>query len=224
MKIYLLFFFAIAMILNSCSISKTIVYEYEIEIKANILPYVPKKFISYKNMLVYFTFNRYDSTIGNVTTGDVNVYTRLDSANCWLLMKGSDICYKISSFTQDFKVVKTDSTKNMMEGAFGEFVFDKDLKDTVVGGIQYSVFDSIAFNKTDSVIFRYFFVKHQINTVYDFLRIRHKNPAIRYAGFTMDDYKNKYFFSNLIIGLKETDAVTHNHCKAIYSRFKQIVK
>jgi hypothetical protein len=223
MKIRVLFCCILICTLHSCRNPRLNAYQYDIEIRANNHPVVPKKFLSYKDVLLYFTFNRHDSSLYNVNTQVINSYTRFDTSEIWIIAKATNICHQINSFTPDFKVIKTDSLKNIMEGSGGRYVFDKELRDSTVNGIQYQIADSVAFNKNDSMIIRYYFVKKQgLNTVYSFLNMGHKNPYIKYAGFTMDDYKNKLFFTNLIVRLKEVDDNTLKLCGVVYKRFLEL--
>ena len=170
-------------------------------------------------------FNRLDSTIFNVKIKSAESYSRFDSVACWIVDGKNNLCYKINSFTADFKITATDSLKNLMEGSASGYQFSQELRDSVIGETPYYVTDSTVYSNTDSMVFRYYFIKNTgLNTVYNFLNVKHKNSVMNYAGFTMDDYKNKYFFTNLIYRLKETDQTTQKLCEAVYLRFIQLVQ
>jgi hypothetical protein len=60
--------------------------------------------------------------------------------------------------------------------------------------------------------------------VYNAIGMRHKDKDMLYAGFILDDYKNKMRFTNLIVNIKEADEKTLLLCEAVYKRFKELVK
>lgn len=225
MKYYLLYFTVTIFCFASCSSLKHKAYEYDIEVRNKKYPSAPQKFISYKNVLFYFTFNRSDSIIKYSADSAIK-YTRFDSLARWIIKKEDNICYKINTFGPAFAIIGKDNLENMMEGGnMSGYIFDKPLHDTIVDGMQYFISDSAAFNNNDSMLIRYFFIKNKrLNTIYSFLNMRHKNPAYRYAGFTMDDYKNNVFFTNLIFRLKEADEQTIKLCEAAYARFQQLTQ
>jgi hypothetical protein len=215
-----------ALLFVSCKSLKEKSFEYEIIIRTNSLPVAPQKFISYKNILFNIEFNRYDSTVYKVNKDSSKVYTRLDTSNRWIIKKENGICYKINTLGGGFNIIDQDSlVKRMQVNLGGSYVFDKVVRDTTIQGMHYFYADSAAFNNRDSMLIKYFFIKStELNTVYSFLNIRHKDPAFKYAGFTMDDYKNKFYFINLLVKLKEADAATLKLCEVVYARFKQLNK
>jgi hypothetical protein len=225
MKRMFFYFFALAS-LPACKNLRHQAFEYEIMIRAKENPYSPTKFVSYRNLLIQASFNRYDSTIENRRIDSIVEYTRFDTSERWIIKKENAVCYKIDTWGPAFKIIDRDSLKNRMEGGMGGgYVFDKELRDTAIDGVQYYYADSTAYNSHDSMDVKYYFVKTpSLNTIYTFLNIGHKNPAYQYAGFTMDDYKYQYRFVNLLINLKEADEKTLRLCEAIYERFKKEVK
>lgn len=215
-----LYLIAIICLFSSCRNLKYKAYEYEIETRNNNYPFVPSKYISYRNILIYFNFKRQDSTVYDIKRDSSITFTKLDSAECWIFKGDNKLCYEISSFSPMFTIIKKDSLKNMMEGGgVSEYVFDKPLEDTVIDGMQYYFADSASVNEKEDLIVRYFFIKNSsLNTIYSFSDMRYKDQSFKYAGFTLDDFKNKVFFTNLIFRLKEADETTLKLCELIYKR------
>lgn len=222
----IIYFIVAIFLFSSCRNLKYKAYEYEIETRNNSYPFVPSKYISYRNILIYFNFKRQDSTFYDIKRDSSITFTKLDSAECWIFNGDNKLCYEINSFSPLFKIIKTDSLKNMMEGVdASEYVFDKPLKDTIIDGMQYYFADSVSDNEKENLIVKYFFLKEtSLNTIYSFSNMRYKDRAFKYAGFTLDDYKNSVFFTNLIFRLKEADDKTVRLCDTIYKRFKQLVR
>jgi predicted secreted protein len=226
MKRFLSMLLILALI-NSCKSYRHHAFEYEIVIKSNNSPVVPKKFISYRDLLFMFNFDRVDSTFINYRNDSVSARTRFDSTQRWIFNATDSRGWRIDKFNKDFVVLeKSDLIKFMEVETQGGYVFDKELYDTIINGVRFFATDSIVQSKTDSIDFRYYFLANsKLNTVYSMLNMKHVKPQYKYAGFTMDDYKSKYFFYNLITNFKEVnDSETLQKLEAIYQRFKRLQK
>jgi hypothetical protein len=227
MKQILYFFLSLLAFLTSCRSVGQKGYEYEVVIQSNMNPsYSPIKFISYKDLLFSFTFTKEITNLYKSQKDTVIRKVKLDSLERWIFDSNNLLCYKIDSFLSNFKIIGKDSVKNRLDGSIGTgYLFNNDLHDTTVLGVQYYISDSLVKNDTAHVNYRYYFIKNKaLHTVYSILNMRHKNDVFKYAGFTMDDYKDNFYLTNLILQYKEVDAATLQKLEAIYQRFKRLQK
>jgi predicted secreted protein len=212
---------------GTTKLSQPRVYEYDLNIAAQKRIATPIKFISYKDILIHLECKRYDTTVENRTTGKISYRFRLDTVGQGIINVSTSLYHKIDTFTTQFKIISKDSLKKkMLEGISNPYKYEKPLYDTLIDGVAYYVSDSLVHTATDSMDFRFYFIKNKhLHTIYSVLKKVYQDPEYIYAGFTMDDYKNNYFLASRIINYKEViNPVTLQKLEAIYQRFKRLQK
>jgi hypothetical protein len=213
----------------SCASTSQKVIMYDLREEASGLPFFVANFVSYKDVLFFYTFSRHDSSFINPVREIRRDYLRFDTAECQIIYPKTGYRYKLSYFSGDtFSITGQDSMNKVLQDSEdlpAGYTMRWPLRDTVMNGMPYYYADSSGVGEKDSFLLRFFFVKQpRLQTIYSVLNLNHEIPGMRYAGFIYTNLGNNFRVTHLIENIRKADSITITRCEAMYRRFKQLIR